>query len=266
MTPHPARDLLSTSAATPAAISTAAAAVPTAAATPANPALAVSGSATAGPATPAAATAVGADASVGAGTRALLTCIAVAGPMWAAVALVQAATRDGFDLTRHPLSALSNGSLGWLQITNFVIAGVLTIAGAAGLRRALPSKWLPRLVAANGIGMVAAGIFVMDPADGFPTGTPAGMPTTMTWHSYAHMAAGTIAFIASIAACYVLARHFARSGRSLAAVASVVAGTALLAGNLWAISGGVAGSLWLAIGSITATLWVSGVAVRLARR
>jgi hypothetical membrane protein len=235
MTPHPTRDLLSPSAAIPSAASTATAAVPTA-------------------------------AGIRAGTRALLACIAVAGPMWAVVALVQAATRDGFDLTRHPLSALSNGSLGWLQITNFVIAGLLTIAGAAGLRRALPSKWLPRLVAANGIGMVAAGIFVMDPADGFPTGTPAGMPTTMTWHSYAHMAAGTIAFIASIAACYVLARHFAHSGRRLAAVASVVAGTSLLAGNLWAMSGGVAGSLWLAIGSITATLWVSGVAVWLARR
>ena len=36
----------------------------------------------------------------------------------AVVSLTQAATRAGFDLTRHPLSALSNGDLGWLQITN----------------------------------------------------------------------------------------------------------------------------------------------------
>jgi hypothetical protein len=198
--------------------------------------------------------------------RSLLACAAVAGPLWATVALAQAATRDGFDITRHPLSALSNGSLGWLQITNFVVAGVLTIAGAAGLRRALPSTWLPRLVAANGVGLLAAGIFVMDPADGFPIGTPAGMPASLSWHSYGHMAAGTIAFAASIAACYVLARHFTRTGQRAAAVGSVIAGSALLVGDLWAMSGGTAGSLTLAIGAITAMLWVSGVAGWVGRR
>ena len=193
-------------------------------------------------------------------TRSLLACAAVAGPLWAAVSLAQAATREGYDLSRHPLSVLSNGALGWVQITNFVLAGVLTMAGAAGLRRALPSRWLPRLVAANGAAMLAAGILVMDPADGFPAGTPDGMPATLSWHSLGHMAAGTIAFATSIAACYVLARHFAGAGRRGAAAASVVAGTALLAGDLWAMSGGAAGSLTLAVGAITAMLWVSAVA------
>jgi hypothetical protein len=197
-------------------------------------------------------------------TRSLLTCAAVAAPLWAVVSLAQAATREGFDLTRHPLSALSNGSLGWLQITNFLIAGVLTIAGAAGLRRALHGApggtWAPRLVLVYGIGMIAAGIFVMDPADGFPAGTPYGMPETLTWHSYGHMAAGSVAFTALIAACYVLGRHFSRAGNRGHAIASRVAGTALLIGDGWAMSGGKAGSLTLAIGAITAMLWISTVA------
>ncbi|MFD0884578.1 DUF998 domain-containing protein, partial [Streptosporangium algeriense] len=72
-----------------------------------------------------------------AASRSLLTCLAVAAPLWAAVSLAQVATREGFDLLRHPLSALSNGSLGWLQIVNFLLAGLLTVAGASGLRRAL---------------------------------------------------------------------------------------------------------------------------------
>ena len=199
-------------------------------------------------------------------TRALLTCAAVAGPLWAAVSITQAATRAGFDITRHPLSVLSNGSLGWLQITNFLVAGVLTVAGAAGLRRALPSRWLPRLIVADGVGLIGAGLFTMDPGDGFPAGTPDGMPAALSWASYGHMAAGTVAFTASIAACYVLARHFGRSGQRGAAVASVVAGTALLAGNLWAMSGGVAGALTLAVGAITAMLWISAVAGWLVRR
>jgi hypothetical membrane protein len=202
-------------------------------------------------------------------TRALLSCAAVAAPLWAAVALIQAATREGYDLTRHPLSVLSNGSLGWLQITNFLVGGLLTIIGAAGLRRVMHGKpggkWAPRLVCVNGIGMVAAGIFVMDPADGFPAGTPAGMPTTLSWHSYAHFASGTIAFAALIAACYVLGRHYSRAGDRVSAIASRVAGTAALAGNLWAMTGGKAGSLTLAVGVIAAMLWVATVAARYLR-
>jgi hypothetical protein len=202
--------------------------------------------------------------TVSATTRARLTCGAVAGPLWAAVSLTQAFTRDGFDLTRHPLSALSTGSLGWLQIANFLVAGVLTLVGAAGLRSALRGArggtWAPRLIGVSGAGLLAAGALVMDPADGFPAGTPAGMPATMSWHSLGHMVAGSVTFIALIAACYVLARHFAAAGNRRRAVVAVLAGTALLVGNGWASTGGPAGSLVLAIGAITAMLFVAWTA------
>ncbi|MCU7825094.1 DUF998 domain-containing protein [Kitasatospora sp. DSM 101779] len=213
--------------------------------------------------------AAGADRTRGAaggapGVRALLLCGAVAGPLWAAVALTQAATRTGFDLTRHPLSALSNGGLGWLQITNFLIAGALTVAGAAGLRRTLAGKpggrWAPRLVRTYGLGVIAAGALVMDPAGGFPVGTPDSMPPSLSWHAVGHLLAGTVSFTALIAACYVLGRHFARTGSRGRAVASRAAGTALLIGDGWAMTGGPAGSLTLAIGAITAMVWVSAVA------
>ncbi|GAA1119331.1 hypothetical protein GCM10009663_69040 [Kitasatospora arboriphila] len=198
------------------------------------------------------------------GTRTLLVCGAVAGPLWAAVALAQAATRTGFDLTRHPLSALSNGDLGPLQITNFLVAGVLTVLGAAGLRRTLADtpggRWAPRLVRTYGLGMIAAGVLVMDPADGYPVGTPDGMPPGLSWHAVGHLLAGTVSFTALIAACYVLGRHFARTGRRGRALASRSAATALLLGDGWAMTGGPAGSLTLAIGAITAMVWVSAVA------
>jgi hypothetical protein len=201
-------------------------------------------------------------------TRVLLTAGAVAAPLWTVVSLAQAATRAGFDLTRHPLSALSNGDLAWLQITNFIVAGVLTVLGASGLARAFAGapggRWLPRLVGLSGFGMIAAGCLVMDAGDGFPVGTPAGAPATLSWHSYGHMAAGTVAFASLIAACYVLGHHYRRAGLRGAAIASRVAGTALLVGNGWAMTGGRAGSLTLAIGAITAMLWVSAVQARLA--
>jgi hypothetical protein len=184
--------------------------------------------------------------------------LAVAGPLWAVVSLTQAATRDGFDLTRHPLSMLSTGSLGWLQITNFIVAGVLTLIGAGGLRRALAGRpggvWAPRLIGISGLGLAAAGVLVMDPI----TATPA----PMSWHSFGHMVAGSITFTALIAACYVLTRTFAAARAKGMAVAAAVAGTALLLGNGWAATGGAYGTVTLAVGAITAMCFVSLVAAR----
>ncbi len=193
-------------------------------------------------------------------TKPLLIAGALAAPLFAGVSLAQAFTRAGFDLTRHPLSMLSTGDLGWLQITTFVLTGALMIAGAAGLRRTLASTWAPRLLTVTGTGMIVAGVFPLSPGDGFPAGTPAGPGTTLSWHAGLHLAAGTVSFAALIAACFVLARHLAGRG---ARIASRLAGGALLAGNVWATTGGRAGSLTLAVGVIAAMAWISAVHARL---
>src|SRR5947207_141810 len=74
---------------------------------------------------------------------------AVAAPLWFGVVVVQMLTRPGFDLRRHAISVLDLGDLGWVQVTNFVVAGLLMVACAAGLRRALRSgpaaTWGPLL-------------------------------------------------------------------------------------------------------------------------
>ena len=73
-------------------------------------------------------------------TKSLLTAGAIAGPVYLIVGLAQAFTRPGFDITRHALSLLSNGDLGWIQVTNFLVSGLLVIAGAIGMRRALDGR------------------------------------------------------------------------------------------------------------------------------
>jgi hypothetical protein len=203
-------------------------------------------------------------------TRARLACLAISGPLFAAVSLTQALTRDGFALTRHPLSMLSTGSLGWLQITLFLVTGALILIGAGGLGRALRGApggtWAARLLAVTGIGLLAAGPLRLDPADGFPAGTPLGQPDSYSWHAYAHNAVSSIAFIALIAACFVLGRYFSRTGDRVSAVLSRMVGTVFTVGNAWAISGGRAGALTVAIGALSAMLWVSLTAFRLRRR
>ena len=107
-------------------------------------------------------------------TARLLACGVVAGPLFLAVLMIQAFTREGFDLSRHPLSLLSLGDLGWIQIANFVVTGALFVACAIGMRRVLrPGRsgtWAPRLVGAFGVGLIVAGVFTTDAGCRLPTG------------------------------------------------------------------------------------------------
>jgi hypothetical protein len=189
--------------------------------------------------------------------RARLACLAAAGPLYLASGLTQALTRDGFDLGRHPLSLLSNGALGWIQVSTFLVAGVLTIVGAAGLRSAR------RLVALYGAGLVAAGAFVADPMDGFPVGTPPGPPATVSWHGMLHFMAGGIGFLGLIAACVVMARRFGRAGRRGWAVYSAVTGVLFTAAFVGIASGSASPVLNISFG-VAVTLgwtWLTAVAL-----
>ncbi|MQA97172.1 MAG: DUF998 domain-containing protein [Streptosporangiales bacterium] len=152
-------------------------------------------------------------------SRTLLICGVVAGPVHIVVAGLQMLTRDGFDIGRHPASLLSNGDLGWIQMANFAVTGLLFVAGAIGLHRVLGrpagrgGTWGPRLIALLGAGMVGAAVFSADPVDGFPPGTPLGPPTTVSVPGLLHFLVAAVAFIALIAACFVFARRFAAAGR-----------------------------------------------------
>ncbi|WP_329055854.1 DUF998 domain-containing protein [Amycolatopsis sp. NBC_01488] len=152
-------------------------------------------------------TAIRPQALVPSTTRWLLTCGILAGPVFVVTGVVQGLTRAGFDFTRHPASILSNGSLGFVQITNFLVTGLLTIAAAAGIRRVLPGRWGPRLLTGYGIGLLCAGVFRADPQDGFPVGTPAGPPSSVSWHGMLHFVCGSLGFAALVAACFAIGAH-----------------------------------------------------------
>jgi hypothetical protein len=108
-------------------------------------------------------------------TRTLLTGGVIAGPLYLIVSLVEAFTREGFDITRHDLSLLSNGEWGWIHMANFILSGLLVIAGAVGMRQAFQAgrgrTWGLLLLGLYGLGLIGAGIFIADPALGFPPGT-----------------------------------------------------------------------------------------------
>jgi hypothetical protein len=200
--------------------------------------------------------------------RTLLACGVVAGPLFTVVALVQMVTRDGFDPSRHPLSLLSNGDLGWVQITNFVLAGLLFLAGAVGMRPILRpgpgGTWGPRLIGAMGVALVWGGVFVADPAQGFPPGTPPGVPDQLSWHSILHTVAPVVGYWAPVVACFVLARRFRWAGQRSWATYCTVTG---LVSPLLALAAFPAADFRLLFaGGVLVWSWASVVAARLLTR
>jgi hypothetical protein len=149
-------------------------------------------------------------------TKALLACGAVGGPAFVIVFLIEGATRIDYSPLRQPVSSLSIGDSGWIQIANFITTGCLLLAFAMGLRRALrPSRdstWGSLLVGFLAIGLIGAGVFIADPLNGYPPGT-AVLPTERTVHGRLHDLFGLPVFLGLPIACLVFSRVFVRLGK-----------------------------------------------------
>jgi hypothetical protein len=194
-------------------------------------------------------------------TRSLVAYGAVAGPGYVTVSLAQALTREGFDLTRHPWSLLANGDLGWIQVANLAVTGLMTLAFAAGLRRAGAGVWGPRLIAVFGLSLVLAGVFVADPALGFPVGTPAAA-TPVSWHGLAHFAVGAVGFGCVAAAGLVLGARFAAAGHRGWARYSRLTGVLFLA-TFAAVASGRPGTVPVFVAGVVALFtWLTLLSVR----
>ena len=159
-------------------------------------------------------------------TKALLVCGAIGCPAFVIVFLIEGATRLDYSPLRQPVSSLSMGDSGWIQIANFITTGCLLLAFAIGLRRALrpsSSTWGPLLVGFLAIGLIGAGVFIADPLNGYPPGTPV-LPTERTVHGRLHDLFGLPVFLGLPIACLVFSRVFARLGERGWAIYSAFSG------------------------------------------
>src|SRR5262245_63462446 len=127
-------------------------------------------------------------------TQTLLACGAAAGPMYVAVTMAQALTRDGFDLRQHRFSWLTSGDLGWIHQSNMVLVGVLTVLLAVGVRQMMRTGqgavWGPRLLGLFGVAYIIGGLLTADSVAGFPPGTTQEM-VHRTWQGAVQNASRT---------------------------------------------------------------------------
>jgi hypothetical protein len=125
------------------------------------------------------------------------------------------------------------------------------------------------LVGLYGLGLIGAGVFVADPALGFPPGTPADA-NTISWHGIMHFVSGGIGFLGLIAACLVFAYRFATLKQLGWAAYSLVTGVLFFAAFFGIATGSQQqGSmltfviLAFSVAVVLGWAWISAMAARL---
>jgi hypothetical protein len=203
----------------------------------------------------------------------LLGCGVVAGPLFVTAFVVQGAARPDYDPLRHSVSSLALAEFGWVQSLNFIIAGLLTLAFAAGVRRALRrqqgSTWGPLLIGLWGAGLIGAGIFATDPDSGYPPGSPVQILHPSV-HGILHDLSAGLGFPALLAAFFVFARQFAVRGERGWAIYSAMGGAIFAISFVLAFYGfgrteglGAVGGLFERIAAICGFGWLTALAIHL---
>ena len=204
----------------------------------------------------------------------LLACGAIAGPLFVTAFVVQGAARTDYNPIRHSISTLALGSeFGWIQILNFVVAGLLTLAFAVGARRVLQlqkgSTWGPLLIGLYAVGLLGAGVFVTDPDAGYPPGTPTKIQDP-SLHGVLHNLSAGLGLPALLAACFVFARWFAARSERGWALYSALSGAVFLITVVLASYGfprteglGEVGGLFQRISVVCGWVWLTALAIYL---
>lgn len=157
-------------------------------------------------------------------TRAGAAAGVLASALFVIVSTVEALTRPAFDFSRHAISMLSLGDRGWVMVATFLITGALVVAMAFAIRRRHARSWAALLIGGFGVGLLIAGVFPAPPGLGFPEGTPMDQQPVMTPTAVMHSIGFNVGFGCLIAACFVFAARFLRSGQRTSGLTCLAAG------------------------------------------
>lgn len=206
-------------------------------------------------------------------TKLLLMCGAIGCPLFVLVFLIEGTARAGYDPVLHPISSLSIGEFGWIQVTNFIITGLLLFAFAIGLKFKLAvftgRSWEPLLIQLAAIGLIGSGIFSTDPVFGYPEDKPF-ITEQFSIHGNLHILFSLLVFFCLPAACFLFRKRFVEAGQYRWAAYSRLTGITMIV--TFAIAGiGFMQILWFAdfggvfqrISIIAGWAWLTLIALHL---
>jgi hypothetical membrane protein len=194
---------------------------------------------------------------------------AIASALFVGVFVLEDLLSPDFSWLSTAVSEHSLAPYGWIQISTFVVTGLLLLAFASGVAREFGrggSTLGARFLAILGWCILLSGPFVADPA-----APVAVYSSEATWHGIAHAILGAIAFTLMPAICFVFYRRFRKDQQwrsmanwTLAACVVIVCAIALLKiaqlGPLHHLAG-----LFQRIALVTFFGWTFAVAAGLAR-
>jgi hypothetical membrane protein len=152
-------------------------------------------------------------------TKLFLFCGTIACPLFVIIFLIEGTLRPEYSQLRHPVSSLSIGESGWIQVTNFIITGLLLLAFAFAMKS--------KLIGSVAIGLIGAGIFSTDPVYGYPEDQPLRL-AQFTMHGHLHDLFSLPVFICLPITCFVFRRYFITAGKRICANYSLITGLFML--------------------------------------
>ena len=209
-------------------------------------------------------------------TRLLIGGGAIGPLLFVIVLLIEGATRPGYSAWHNYGSSLSLSDQGWMQITNFLVCGLLVLGFAIGLRQVFRtgrgSVWGPLLLGIFGLALIVAGLFVTDPSLGYPPGTHSNGAQTL--HGIIHGVAGLVTFSSLTLASFVMARRFAGDPvwkgwtlysivTGVLVISSFISSTAVSVLDERGVLPGSPTGLLQRIGIVAGWSWIAFLAIRL---
>lgn len=159
-----------------------------------------------------------------------LVCGAIAGPLFILTFIIEDALRAHYNPVHNLVSSLEYGRLGWIQVGNFLITGVLVMVFAIGLWRRYRTVhdmvWGAWLIGILAIGIIGAGIFTTDAVLSHPAATT--MTQHSTFHGLLHKLFSVGAFFVLPASSFVVAHRLAKWRLRGWAIYSVLSGIGTL--------------------------------------
>lgn len=140
---------------------------------------------------------------------------------------IQGIYKPGYSSLRHPVSSLSLGENGWVQVLTFLITGLLILCFTIQIQRALKDKVVSVLFLLVGIGLIASGIFSTDPLFGYPAEQPV-LAKEFTVQGKLHSVSALLVFFGIPALCFRLRNFFKTGNRPKWKLYSVFTGTSML--------------------------------------